>query len=178
MAEYLSPGVYVEEIPSGSQPIEGVSTSTAAFLGTTERGPETPYLITSWLEFQRWYGGLQNGYPVTPYLPYAVQGFFDNGGQRCYVARLTHQGDQPVEATITGSNLLATTIGRGPWGNNVAIRVVPASNQVANSNTLTWFRIFVLYYRNYPADNPIVDPTDPRARQPETKYAGRPRGLR
>ena len=29
MAEYLAPGVYVEEIDTGSKPIEGASTSTA-----------------------------------------------------------------------------------------------------------------------------------------------------
>src|SRR6266496_2563404 len=33
MPEYLSPGVYVEEIPSTIKPIAGVSTSTAAFVG-------------------------------------------------------------------------------------------------------------------------------------------------
>ena len=38
MPEYLTPGVYIEEIEIGAKPIEGVSTSTAAFLGETERG--------------------------------------------------------------------------------------------------------------------------------------------
>jgi phage tail sheath protein FI len=33
MPEYLSPGVYVEEIPSAVKPIAGVSTSTACFIG-------------------------------------------------------------------------------------------------------------------------------------------------
>jgi len=33
MPEYLSPGVFVEEVPSAIQPIAGVSTSTAAFVG-------------------------------------------------------------------------------------------------------------------------------------------------
>ena len=39
MAEYLSPGVYVEEFDSGSKPMEGVGTSTAGFIGLAERGP-------------------------------------------------------------------------------------------------------------------------------------------
>ena len=39
MAEYLSPGVYVEEFDSGAKPMEGVSTSTAGFIGLAERGP-------------------------------------------------------------------------------------------------------------------------------------------
>ena len=33
MPQYLSPGVYVEEVPSAVQPIAGVGTSTAAFIG-------------------------------------------------------------------------------------------------------------------------------------------------
>jgi phage tail sheath protein FI len=33
MAQYLSPGVYVEEVPSAIKPIAGVSTSTAGFIG-------------------------------------------------------------------------------------------------------------------------------------------------
>ena len=42
---YLSPGVYVEEVESGSRPIEGVGTSIAAFVGLAPGGPlESPAL--------------------------------------------------------------------------------------------------------------------------------------
>ena len=88
MPEYLAPGVYVEEISTGPKPIEGVGTSTAGFLGMTERGPESPRLIGSWLEFQRWYGG----FIPDSYLAYAVQGFFENGGRRCFVGRIVGAG--------------------------------------------------------------------------------------
>ena len=37
MPEYLAPGVYIEEIEIGAKPIEGVSTSTAGFLGIAEK---------------------------------------------------------------------------------------------------------------------------------------------
>src|SRR3954452_6901905 len=84
MPEYLAPGVYVEEISTGPKPIEGVSTSDAGFIGPTERGPEYVNLITSFLAFQRWYGG----YLDSSFLSYAVQGFFDNGGKRCWMARV------------------------------------------------------------------------------------------
>ena len=60
MPEYLAPGVYVEEIATGPVPIEGVSTSTAGFVGLSERGPSEPRLVTSWIDFQRWYGGLSD----------------------------------------------------------------------------------------------------------------------
>ena len=39
MPTYLSPGVYVEEVESGSRPIEGVGTAVAAFVGLAEDGP-------------------------------------------------------------------------------------------------------------------------------------------
>ncbi len=50
MPEYLAPGVYIEELSTGPKPIEGVSTSTAAFLGRTEKGPIPPRMVTSWLD--------------------------------------------------------------------------------------------------------------------------------
>ncbi|MDT4937975.1 MAG: uncharacterized protein QOG80_1646, partial [Pseudonocardiales bacterium] len=91
MPEYLAPGVYVEEIDTGSKPIEGVSTSTCGLVGVAERGPvNVPVLVTSVGEFVRWYGGLlrQDDYDVHRYLPHAVQGFFTNGGKRAYVVRV------------------------------------------------------------------------------------------
>ena len=42
MPQYLSPGVYVEEIPSGIQPIAGVGTSTAGFIGVIPEGTTVP----------------------------------------------------------------------------------------------------------------------------------------
>ena len=49
MAEYLSPGVYVEEFESGAKPMEGVETGTAGFVGLAERGPVVglPQLVTN-----------------------------------------------------------------------------------------------------------------------------------
>jgi phage tail sheath protein FI len=79
------PGVYVEEIRVGPTPIEGVYVSTAAFLGETQTGPSTPTLITSWSQFQNVFGGF---FGEDKYLPYAVKGFFENGGKRCYVCNL------------------------------------------------------------------------------------------
>ncbi|HTX91820.1 MAG TPA: phage tail sheath C-terminal domain-containing protein [Anaerolineales bacterium] len=95
MPEYLAPGVYVEEVDTGSKPIEGVSTSTTGMVGVTERGPvNIPILVTSTGEFTRWFGerlnilDFSNGDDRHCYLPHAVQGFFDNGGKRVYVTRV------------------------------------------------------------------------------------------
>jgi phage tail sheath protein FI len=102
MPEYLSPGVYVEEVPSGNKPIEGVSTSTAGFVGVTERGPvNEPTLVTSYADFTRKFGGYLDHRIFTAdrdVLPYAVEGFFTNGGTRAYITRVV--GDNAAYATV------------------------------------------------------------------------------
>src|SRR6266542_2446644 len=102
MAEYLAPDVYVEEIDTGSKPIEGVSTSTAGMVGVAERGPvNVPILVTSYGEYERWFGDhldpLTFVSPGPPpelhcFLPHAVEGFFTNGGKRVYVTRIEAAG--------------------------------------------------------------------------------------
>src|SRR5689334_18652185 len=91
MPEYLAPAVYVEEVDTGSKPIEGVSTSTTGMIGVAERGPASvPILVTSNGEYQRWFGGLLNRelYGEHRFLPHAVEGFFTNGGKRLFVTRI------------------------------------------------------------------------------------------
>ena len=150
MPEYLSPGVYIEEIEIGAKPIEGVSTSTAGFLGETERGPTVPKLVTSWLEYQRIFGDY---FDSAQYLPYAVEGFFRNGGQRCYIARIAKSTAAAASATLkTVSSSTAFTInaaGRGTWGNRVIVKV--SSGAVSGTFTLT-----VIYWKNLPTK--LFDP--------------------
>ncbi len=102
MPEYLSPGVYVEEVPSGNKPIEGVSTSTAGFVGVTERGPvNEPTLVTSYADFTRKFGSYLDHRIFTndrDLLPYAVEGFFINGGTRAYITRVV--GDSAAYAQV------------------------------------------------------------------------------
>lgn len=104
MPEYLSPGVYVEETSFRPKTIEGVSTSTAGFVGPTRTGPTSgePRLLTSFADFQRVYGGLEDlnfegQQPRTNYLAYAVRAFFEEGGQRCYVARVFNERDSGTQ---------------------------------------------------------------------------------
>jgi phage tail sheath protein FI len=140
MPEYLSPGTYVEETPASIMPIEGVSTSTAGFAGLTERGPTAATLVTSWPEFERWYGGVYN--PEEYLLPISVQGFFANGGLRAYIARVC--SSKAVAELPIGSGEKPPTIravGPGDWGRRVAVRI-----RAATLNSSTAFRLEVLYF--------------------------------
>ena len=101
MPEYLSPGVYVEEVSFRSKSLEGVPTSTTGMAGLTRYGPvwyrlgpssNEPRLLTSFTEFERVYGGLEATHPDGDerinYLAHAARAFFMNGGQRLYVSRV------------------------------------------------------------------------------------------
>ncbi|MGW1375000.1 phage tail sheath family protein [Streptomyces sp. NPDC002446] len=89
MPTYLSPGVYVEEVASGSRPIEGVGTSVAAFVGLAPTGPlNEPTLVTNWSQYVAAFGEFTDGY----YLAHAVYGFFNNGGTAAYVVRVGGSG--------------------------------------------------------------------------------------
>jgi phage tail sheath protein FI len=84
-SSYLSPGVYMEEVSSGSRPIEAVGTAVAAFVGFAERGPlHEPMLITNWTQFKSTFGDFVEDY----YLAHAVYGYFQNGGGVAYVVRV------------------------------------------------------------------------------------------
>jgi uncharacterized protein len=90
MPQYLSPGVYVEEVESGSKPIEGVGTAVAAFVGLAEQGPvNQPTLVTNWTQFTTTFGEFLAG----SYLAHAVYGYFQNGGGACYVVRIGANGN-------------------------------------------------------------------------------------
>jgi phage tail sheath protein FI len=134
------PGVYIEEIPSGVHTITGVATSVAAFIGTFERGPLNAALrLLSFSDFEREYGGLDRNSETS----YAVQQFFNNGGQQCWVVRVadteTATPAQPAKATLHaqpktgGTAVLTVTAGRlvngtpaddaGAWGNYLRVEI-------------------------------------------------------
>ncbi|MFJ9779518.1 phage tail sheath family protein [Amycolatopsis sp. NPDC101161] len=123
MPEYLSPGVYVEEVDAGPRPIAGVSTSTAGMVGVTQRGPTDgkPKLVTNFLEFRTTFGGflpepdpaIRDAWANNPteggrwwLFPLAVKGFFDNGGQRLYVKRVASQAAEAASGTL-GTGLVS-----------------------------------------------------------------------
>jgi phage tail sheath protein FI len=154
MPEYLTPGVYVEETSFRAKSIEGVPTSTFGMAGLTAYGPvpyvlpqpqvvimvPRPTLVTSYTEFERAFGGLDEVGGLadrTNYLAYAARAFFDNGGQRLYVSRVfpfsMTQGNAPtIDLTRNFARLPLGAGGAGPawrarWpglaGNQIQVQV-------------------------------------------------------
>src|SRR6202008_3177607 len=100
MPTYLSPGVYVEEVPSGSAPIEGVGTAIAAFIGMAPQGPaNTPTFVTNWRQYVERFGDITSG----AYLGHAVYGFFLNGGGSCYVVGVGADSNGDGEPSVDRS---------------------------------------------------------------------------
>lgn len=129
MAEYLSPGVYVEEFDSGSKSMEGVGTSTAGFIGLAERGSSVgvPQLVTSFSDFKRKFGGYlsANEFGEYRFLAYSVEHFFINGGSRCFISRVVPNDAKSSSAENTALKVVAKN--EGTWGNDVVIEIVPSS---------------------------------------------------
>lgn len=135
MAEYLSPGVYVEEFDSGPTPMTGVSTSIAGFIGVAEKGPVigAPILITGPSDFSRKFGGyLQaNEFGEYRYLAHAVNHFFVNGGSKAFVMRVAPADAKvaevkPVKGKEGVLDIKATN--PGAWGNSITIEFSPSSD--------------------------------------------------
>ncbi len=151
MPEYLSPGVYVQEVDSGPRPIEGVGTACAAFVGFAPDGPaNTPTLVTNWSQYVDKFSGLDPQDPGntkrSPHLPgfylsHAVYGYFLNGGGRCYVVRVAPEAANghgngkvaepakpamhiPSRASKTTPSLLVSS--KGAPSDNIMIVIEPA----------------------------------------------------
>lgn len=131
MAEYFTPGVYVEEYDNSPRSIEGVGTSTAGFIGFAEKGPAVgaPSLVTSFKSFTRQFGGFlsQFTYGEYRYLANSVEQFFINGGTRCYVSRVI-----PPDAKAAKKELGILSIeaaNEGKWGNRIQISMATVTKR-------------------------------------------------
>ncbi|MGH2557568.1 MAG: phage tail sheath family protein, partial [Thermomicrobiales bacterium] len=142
--DYYSPGVYIEEFDSGPKPIQGVGTSVAAFVGFTERAPDSrPHLVTNWSQFTNTFGG----FIPDSYLAYAVRGFFDNGGRQAYVVAVTNSqsgadGQKsraalaaaaaiPARLPAHGTSLQIEAVSEGKAGEGIQVEIGPATGDGA-----------------------------------------------
>jgi len=170
MPEYLSPGVYIEEVSTGNKPIEGVATSTVGFIGITERGPLEPTLITSFSEYARTFGSYVKEGVNERFLPRGVEGFFQNNGKRCFVMRVVSEDPnnpansaQPASSVI--GDMAVEAAGPGSWGNRVAVKITRASLDDGTAQTENLFKLTVMYWKE-PPPAPLIDPTHPQSRLP------------
>ncbi len=126
------PGVYIEEFAPAA-PIQGVGTSTPAFIGVAASGPlRMPRLLTSWDSFKTGFGNL----PVHGFfLWYAVRGFFQNGGHECYIVRASNgaYGTLTID-TRTGGLPLFTVTARQPGAAVIGITIADR-HLLTNGNT-------------------------------------------
>lgn len=118
------PGVYIEELESGVHPITGVATSITAFVGFAPRGPvDTPTQVQSFLEYARVFGGLD----LASTMSYAVQQFFQNGGQNALVVRANGAGAAASTGTRPGPPATAAmtlaAANTGEWGDELRMRI-------------------------------------------------------
>ncbi|MGT2476696.1 hypothetical protein [Paraburkholderia terrae] len=129
MLEARRPGVYVERVPAPPA-LTPLRSDIAAFAGRVPRGPlGVPMRIEGWREFERVFGGLG----TTTHLPYAVHGYFENGGQVTYVLRVGREADADdgilprpyvrARRSITLGTMTLTTLAASPgaWANRTRV---------------------------------------------------------
>ena len=130
---YLTPGVYVEEVPSANKPIEGVGTSIAAFVGLAPGGPiNRPTRISNWTQFATIFGDAQNPengpFMEGSYLAHSVYGFFQNGGGLCWIVRVgSSDGGQRMAALPAAGDSSAEAFRAVALGSAVTSSLTSAS---------------------------------------------------
>jgi uncharacterized protein len=137
--ERLHPGVYVEEVSSGVRPLEGVSTSTTAFLGKTEKGPlDRAVMVTSFIEFQTLYGSFLKD----SFLAHSALQYFNNGGKRLYILRVA-KGAQAADVGIAdrkgapAKTLTVSASSPGDWGNDLEVVIADGTVDSGDEFKLT-----------------------------------------
>ena len=121
------PGVYIEELPSGVRAISEVLTSVAAFVGRAWRGPvDEPVTLFSYADYEHNFGGLWRDSTMS----YAVQQFFQNGGNQAAVVRVMTrdaQGSIYLSTFATTSDLgngfQLVAASPGTWADNLTATI-------------------------------------------------------
>ena len=169
MPEYLSPGVYVEEIPSAVQPIAGVSTSTAAFIGIVPDTVQIPTGVNPTydktkavtpenLPFQSWTFPFPTEAPDATN-PFATASFKSFTAAQAAVNSpdlVPVDGDQPAVASDKARKL------RSAQKNLAPFTAYLASGTMADENVpvlCTSFSDFKRSFGGFSADALVVDST-------------------
>lgn len=152
MSEFLSPGIFIEEVASGGQTIDSVGTSTMAIVGWVRKGATSiATLVTSPDSFLRTFGTDTKDSLV----PKSVSAFFVNGGSRCYVVRVAPSDAVAATTTIPGAitgESYATATVSGTQTKTHATTYRPT----ASSLVVTWTRALAQVV----AANPVASPAE------------------
>lgn len=104
LSDVIDRGITVTEIGAKDQPVDLTPRTTAAFIGCTLRGPlNTPVLLRDVGEFRRRFGGVRTDSGLGP----AVRDFFEHGGRRLYVVRVTNGARGALIRLPAGNGALA-----------------------------------------------------------------------
>ncbi|MFI9550372.1 phage tail sheath family protein [Nonomuraea endophytica] len=149
MISYQSPGVYIEEVSAGPQPISAAPTSVVAIVGSTEKGPYLePARVTGWQEFKTLFGDpVPDGFTAE-----AVFGFFENGGPAAYVVRADPSIGAAWQVLRGDATTVAFTVDAsspGDWANGLELVVTPDTS--AGSGLLYASRLALTADQNIPA---------------------------
>lgn len=143
MATPTYPGVYVEEVSSGVRPITVASTSTAAFIGVTEKGSlAEAKRIFNFTQFQTYYGGFLSN----SYLAHAVYQFFNNGGSIAYIVRVAGANTATARLVLADraatprETLTISAVSPGVWGNDIEIEITDGTVNPDNEFNITVYR--------------------------------------
>ena len=125
------PQVFIDEAPITFVPIQGVNTGIAGFVGLTAKNitGEPVRLVTSWSEFERYFGGIFSPNPMQAghhFLPHAVQGFFANGGTRAYIAPISvSEGEEITDVHYIGATSPPTALSALAQLDDISILLAP-----------------------------------------------------
>src|SRR5215470_8996503 len=133
MLSYDTPGVYYRRADVSAPVVSAIRTDVAGFVGIASRGlVDVAMPIESWRQFQAHYGGFTG----SGFLAYAVRGFFENGGRRCWIVRVA-SNDPAGGASSAALEVLGATTAKpvwnvaasspGIWGNSVTVSLRPTN---------------------------------------------------
>lgn len=135
--ELRPPGIYPAQEEQQTKPLGVADTRIAGFVGIAAKGPmNQPRLIGGWNEFVEVYGQLADSY-----LAKSVEGFFLNGGRRCYIVRIAHlpragEAVNHQHASCAAHvfadgwdkpTLRVRAVNEGRWGNSIWVRVATST---------------------------------------------------
>lgn len=122
------PGVYIQEVDSGSRVVSGVATSITAFIGRTAKGlANTATTVFDYGEFETLFGGRTRDLPMT----YAVEDFFNNGGSQAVIVRVCAGPPLGTPATASLGGLTLTSVLRGAVANEMVLVATPSTSSTA-----------------------------------------------